>query len=81
MNDKWLLTQDNKKFISWFDKRIYNDDSPSETIKWLSYLLEFTEITWMTYNISNFSFYTKAKDDHSTMQYSGLWLRPNSRVI
>ena len=68
MNDKWLLTQHNKKFISWFNKRISNDDSASEIIKWLLYMPKFNIIIWTAYNISNFSFYTKEKDDHSIMQ-------------
>ena len=33
MNDKWLLTWHNKEFISWFNKRISNDDGASETNK------------------------------------------------
>lgn len=33
MNDKWLLIYHNKKFIIWYNKRIFNDDSASETIK------------------------------------------------
>lgn len=29
MNDKWLLTRNNKEFISWFNKWISNDDGAS----------------------------------------------------
>src|SRR4051812_19990324 len=69
MNGKWLLTQHNKKFISWFNKKTSNDDSASEIIKWLSYMPKLNVMTWTTYDISNF-FHTKVKDDRSTMQNS-----------
>lgn len=70
MNDKRLLTRHNKEFIGWFNNRISNDDGASENIKWLSYIPKFIVNTWTTYNISNYFFYTKAKDDHSIMQNS-----------
>lgn len=33
MSDKWLLKEHNKSFINWFNERISNDESTSETIK------------------------------------------------
>lgn len=32
-------------------------------------------ITWTAYDISNFSFYTKVKDDRSTMKNSGVMVK------
>lgn len=68
MSDKWLLKGHNKNFISWFNKRIYNDDNVSNTIKWMLYMPKFNLVTWIAYDISKFSFYTKSKDYHSKMQ-------------
>lgn len=39
----------------------------------MSYMPKFNVVTWAPYDISKFSFYTKSKDDRSTMH--------NSRVI
>ena len=82
MHDKWLLTQYNQKFISWFNKRIYIDDGASEAIKWLLYMPKFNVITWKTYNIiSNYSFYTKAKDGRSTMQNNRVMVEAKSKYF
>lgn len=78
MNDKWLLTEHNKKFISLFNKRISNDDGASKIIKWLSYMPKFNVITWTTYDISDFSFYTKTKDNCSIIQNSGVMVEAES---
>lgn len=78
MNDKWLLIWHNKEFISLFNKRISNDDGAFETIKQLLYMSKFTMITWTTYNISKYSFYTKAKDDRSTIQNSEVMVEAKS---
>ena len=67
MSDMLLLKNHNKKFIDWFNKEISNDDSASETIKQLFYIPKFNMITWTAYNIGHFSFYTKSKDDCSTI--------------
>ena len=32
MSEKWLLKDNNKNFISWFNERISNDDSASEKL-------------------------------------------------
>ena len=41
---------------------------------------KFTLITWTTYDISNYSFYAKAKDDRSTMQNSRVMVEAESDV-
>lgn len=61
MSDKWLLKYHNKNFIIWFNERISNDDSASDTIKWMSYMSKFNALTWTAYIISTFSFYTYIK--------------------
>ena len=78
MSDKLLLTEHNKTFIDWFNEEISNDDSASETIKWLLYMPKFNVITWTTYDICHFSFYTKAKDDGSIMQKNEVMVEAES---
>lgn len=78
MSDKWLLKEYNNNFISWFNKRIYSDDNESETFKWLSYLPKFNVVTWTAYDISNFPFYIKSKDERSTIQNSEIMFEAES---
>ncbi|XP_058776944.1 uncharacterized protein LOC131651292 [Vicia villosa] len=46
----------------------------SKTIKWLSYEPKCNILTWSGYDINTSSFYTKAKDDRSTTQNSGVMI-------
>lgn len=70
MIEKWMLTKHNKWFINWFNESVSKDRSVSGIIKWISYMHKFNVTTWR-YAISKFSFYTKSKDDCSTVQNSG----------
>ncbi|XP_057453002.1 uncharacterized protein LOC130744857 [Lotus japonicus] len=72
MNEKVLLKEHNKSFSEWFKERIANDDSASDTIKRLSLEPKCNVMTWSAYDINKTSFYTKSKDDRSTMQNSGV---------
>jgi hypothetical protein len=74
MNEKGLLKEHNKSFSSWFKKIIANDDSASDTIKQLSAEPKCNVVTWSAYDINKTSFYTKSKDDKSTMQNSGVMI-------
>lgn len=44
----------------------------------MSYVPKFNVIIYTAYNISKFSFYTKSKNDHSTMQNSGFMVGAES---
>ncbi|XP_045791642.1 uncharacterized protein LOC123886360 [Trifolium pratense] len=74
MNEKWVLREHNKKFSEWFKEKVCQDDSVSDTIKWLSYEPKCNILTWSAYDINKTSFYTKSKDDRSTMQNSGVMI-------
>jgi hypothetical protein len=71
-SEKWLMKEHNKTFLKWFKETILNDDSASDTLKWLSREPNFDVITWSGYDINNFSFSTKTQDDKSTVQNSGV---------
>jgi hypothetical protein len=73
MNENRLLKEHNKCFSEWFKEKISNDiGSVSDTIKWLSYEPKRNILTWSAYDINKTSFYTKQRDDRSTMQNSGV---------
>lgn len=44
----------------------------------MSYIPRFNVITWSAYEISKFQFYTKSKDDLSTMQNNGVMVDAKS---
>ena len=79
MNEKWLLTEHNKTFITWFNESVPKESTcASETIKWLSCMSKFNVITWSAYDITRYSFYTKSKDGRSTMKNSGVMVKVES---
>ncbi|XP_027364391.1 uncharacterized protein LOC113871494 [Abrus precatorius] len=73
MPEKWVLNEHNKTFIEWFKVNVGTDLSVSETLQRLAQGPNFDVFTFCGYDINNYSFYTKAQDDKSTMQ--------NSRVM
>lgn len=76
--EKWLLTEHNKDFITWFREQISKDNSASETLKWLAFGLQDHVICRGAYDINNYSFFTKSQDDKSTTQNSGVTLDAES---
>ena len=77
-NEKWLLIEHNKTFMKWFKEKISQEDCDVEHLKWLARGPNFDVITWTGYDINMLSFYTKAEDDKSTMQNSGVTLEAES---
>ncbi|GAU44823.1 hypothetical protein TSUD_400420 [Trifolium subterraneum] len=64
----------NKNFSEWFKEKVCQDASVSNTIKWLSLEPKCNIRTWRAFDINRTSFYTKSKDDRSTMQNSGVMI-------
>jgi len=65
-------------FLKWFKERIGEKDCDVKELKWLARGANFDVITWSTYNINKFSFYTNTEDQKSTMQNSGVTLEAES---
>jgi len=75
-----VLKEHNKTFLDWFKDTIIVDDNASETLRKLAYGQPKRNVTtWQGYNINKYSFYTKAQDEKSTMQNSGVTLRAKSQ--
>jgi len=72
MNEKSVLEEHNKTFIDWFKTKVLNDDTASETLKWLANEPNYNVLCWSRYDINKISFCTKSQDDKSTMQNSGV---------
>jgi len=74
-----LLKEHNKTFLNWFKDTIFGDNNASDTLRKLANRPKKNVITWQGYDINNYSFYTKAQDEKSTMQNSGVTLRAKSQ--
>ncbi|KAL3654673.1 hypothetical protein CASFOL_001408 [Castilleja foliolosa] len=76
--ERWLVNAHNKYFTSWFKDHVQNDDSTSELIRWLASGPNFDVLFWQGYDINGYSFYTKDRDDKSTVQNSGVTIESES---
>jgi len=70
-----VLKEHNKTFLDWFKDTIFANENASETLRKLADGPKRNVITWQGYDINKYFFYTKAQDDKSTMQNSGVTLR------
>ncbi|XP_068466379.1 uncharacterized protein [Phaseolus vulgaris] len=77
-SEKWVLIEHNKTFMSWFKQQIMNDPSASETLTWLANGLKFDVLCCSGYEVNGCLFYTKSRDDRSTVQNSGVTLEAES---
>lgn len=82
MSDKYLLKEHTNNLISWFNERISNDDSASDTIKWMSYMPKFNLVTWTAYDITIFFllFIQNQKIIVVQIKIVGLCLMPNTCI-
>jgi len=79
MSKNRVLKDHNKTFLNWFKDTIFGNNNASETLRKLVDGPKRNVITWKGYNINKYSFYTKAQDEKSTMQNSGVSLRAESQ--
>ena len=78
----WLIKEHNRSFIGWFKKRTIYAESRgdvTEMIRWLAWGPEWNVATYEGYDMNGYTFYTKRRDDKSTMQNSGVTLIALSR--
>jgi len=79
MSKNWVLKRHNKTFLDWFKDIIFADENASETLRKLADGPKRNVITWQGYDINKYSFYTKAQDEKSTIQNTGVTLRAESQ--
>jgi len=53
-------------FMPWFKVEVLKDSKSSDTLMWLANGLKFDVVCYASYEINNFTFYTKSLDDKST---------------
>ncbi|XP_074265753.1 uncharacterized protein LOC141588197 [Silene latifolia] len=84
--ERWLAMQHNRLFLKWFtnevDIELKNDRGKvSEEVRWLAHGPGLNVLSYQGYDINGYSFYTKAQDDRSTMQNSGIALMAMSMSV
>ena len=79
MSKNRVLKEHNKTFLDLFKDTIFADDNAFETLRKLADGPKRNVITWQGYDTNKYSFYTKAQDEKSTMQNSGVTLRVESQ--
>ena len=79
MSKNKVLKEHNKTFLNWFKDTILGDDNACYTLRKLADGPKRNVITWQGYDLNKYSFYTKAQDDKSTTQNSGVTLRAESQ--
>uniref|UniRef100_A0A803N0V5 Transposase-associated domain-containing protein n=1 Tax=Chenopodium quinoa TaxID=63459 RepID=A0A803N0V5_CHEQI len=73
----WIAEEHNRSFVEWFQLRIADElaKSPShvsDRVKWLSRGPCFEVLSYSSYQINGYTFYTKDRDKETTMQNSGV---------
>ncbi|XP_057418249.1 uncharacterized protein LOC130712428 [Lotus japonicus] len=85
-SDNWLAKEHNRTFIKWLKDHVYKEweedpTSVSERLKWLSRGPSMHVFNYNGYVINDYTFYTEAQDDRSTMQNSGVTLVARSMHV
>lgn len=85
-SENWLTREHNRRFISWLKEHIFsefakNPDSISERLTWLANGPNENVLSYSSYVINKYTFYTKEHDQQSTMQNSGVTLVAQSLHI
>ncbi|XP_031127589.1 uncharacterized protein LOC116029686 [Ipomoea triloba] len=83
-SEKWVTNEHNRTFIRWLKDRVMQELSKvpnniSETVKWLAYGPGILVFCYEAYEINGYTFYTKRKDDKSSVQNSGVTVEALSR--
>jgi len=84
--DNWISREHNATFIQWLKSHIFvelnvKSSNISDRLRWLSNGLTFQVFSYTAYMINGYTFYTKERDNQSTMQNSGVTLVAESMHI
>ena len=78
MTEQRLIREHNRTFANWFKQKVEGEECVSNTIKWLARGPEVDVISWNSYVINVYTFYTKSLDDRSKIQNNGVMLEIES---
>ena len=74
MTEQRLIREHNRTFAHWFKQKDDGEECVSDTIKWLARGPKVDVISWTSFVINGYTFYTKSLNVRSTVQNSGIML-------
>ncbi|KAA0053269.1 transposase [Cucumis melo var. makuwa] len=77
-NEQWLQVEHNRSFGAWIRDKVmcelHEGKLVSNTIRWLAHGPNCGVMTYEGYMVNGCSYHTKSRDDHRTVQNSGIML-------
>ncbi|TYK02851.1 hypothetical protein E5676_scaffold218G00510 [Cucumis melo var. makuwa] len=77
-NEQWLQVEHNRSFGAWIRDKVmcelHEGKVVSNTIRWLAHGPNCGVMTYGGYMVNGCSYHTKSRDDHRTVQNSGIML-------
>jgi hypothetical protein len=71
-SEAWITRHHIDTFAVWFKQKLMGDDTIDEQLQWLASGLSITIMQYQGYEINGYTFYTRAQDEKSTNQNSGV---------
>ena len=68
----WITNHHNDTFATWLQKEVMANDEIHEQLAWLARCPENSILMYQGYEINGYTFYTRAQDNKSTNQNSGV---------
>ena len=71
-SETWITNHHNDTFATWLQKELMGNDEIHEQLAWLARSPANSILTHQGYKINGYTFYTRAQDNKSTNQNSGV---------
>ena len=71
-SETWITKYHNDTFATWLQKEVMANDEIHEQLAWLARGLANSILMYQGYEINGYIFYTRAQDNKSTNQNSGV---------
>ena len=71
-SEAWITRHHIDNFVVWLRAKLMGDGTIAEQLQWLARGLSMTIMQYQAYEINGYTFYTRAQDEKSTNQNSGV---------
>ena len=71
-SEAWITRHHIDNFAVWLRAKLMGDDTIAEQLQWLAKGPSMTIMQYQAYEINRYTFYTRAQDEKSTNQNSGV---------
>ncbi|TYK01536.1 hypothetical protein E5676_scaffold451G001020 [Cucumis melo var. makuwa] len=84
-NEQWLQVEHNRSFGAWIRDKVmcelHEGKVVSNTIRWLAHDPNCGVMTYEGYMVNGCSYHTKSRDDHQSIQNSGIMLVATTKQV